>query len=223
MREGLDRRSFELDAAQAARIIFESIKQELKGGSCSVMLTGGRSAEALYRVWEESSDSPATLGNVSFYFGDERCVSPNHHESNFGMARRTLFSSDTQSRAQVYRMEADATDVGAAADQYGALLPEAIDVLLLSMGEDGHIASLFPYSSALHETRRRVVPITCHKPPYKRMTITPCVIHAARQVFVLAFGEKKRTMYELAICDPKNIDVIPARLALNRNWIFGEL
>lgn len=186
------------------------------------MLTGGRTAEQLYSAWSASPDYPANLNGVRFYYGDERCVSPDHPESNHGMAMRALFPGGKPERVQIDRIEADSEDVEAAADRYSALLPEAVDVLLLSIGEDGHIASLFPHSAALHETNRRVVPITGQKPPFQRLSITPSVIQSARQVFVMALGRKKRAVYEEALRDPTDIDTIPARLVLNRTWIFGD-
>lgn len=191
-------------------------------GSCSVMLTGGSSATHLYQAWARSPGHSANLSGVQFYFGDERCVSPDHPESNYGMVMSTLLPRVRPENMRVHRMEADSTDVEVAADRYTALLPDAIDVLLLSMGEDGHIASLFPHNAALHETHRRVVPVTGPKPPFQRLTITPSVIYAAHEVFVLAVGEKKRAVYEEALRDPTNIDAVPARLVLNRTWIFGD-
>lgn len=144
--------------------------------TCHVMLTGGRSAAELYRTWAVSSKHHLNLNGVQFYFGDERCMLPDYTQSNYGMAMRTLFPDGKPGGVHLDRIEADSSDEEAAADRYAALLPEVIDVLLLSMGEDGHIASLFPYSVALRETRRRVVPVTGPKPPFQRLTITPPVI-----------------------------------------------
>ena len=77
-------------------------------------------------------------------FGDERCVPPDHDESNYGMAMQTLFSHGVPIECSVFRMEADAIDIEAAEQRYADLLPDSIDVILLGVGEDGHIASLFP-------------------------------------------------------------------------------
>ena len=193
----------------------------LERGACDVMLTGGRSVERLYRAWAVLPDFRKLRG-VRFYFGDERCAPPDHPESNYGMAMSTLFATGASENIAIHRMEADSMDVEIAADHYAALLPESIDVLLLSMGDDGHIASLFPQSALLHETHRRVMPVTGPKPPFQRLTITPPVIQNAREVFVLALGEQKRAVYEEALRDPADIDGIPARLVLNRTWIFGD-
>jgi len=208
-------------------ILLEQIKSAYRrcisqNGTCHVMLTGGCSAASLYSAWAASMGSPDDLQDVQFYFGDERCVPPDDSESNYGMAVNRLFPDGIPQGVQLHRMEADSNDLVAAGDLYAALLPKAIDVLLLSIGEDGHIASLFPHSAALHETRRSVVPVTGSKAPYRRLTITPPVIQNARQVFVMALGEQKRAVYEEALRDPEDIDSIPARLVLERTWIIGD-
>jgi 6-phosphogluconolactonase len=184
------------------------------------MLTGGRTASTLYHFWSVSPAAFEALPSFTIYFSDERCVPPNHSESNYGMVMRTLFRTGIPANCTVHRIRADEVDLDAAAVHYSALLPESIDVLLLSVGEDGHIASLFPFNTALHESSRLVVPIRGPKPPFQRLTITPPVIQRARKVFVLAQGEQKRAAYEKVLQDPLNIDEIPARLALRAEWIF---
>lgn len=203
-----------------ARLVQEFVEAALRDrGKCSVLLTGGRSAEKLYMAWA-GLDAFGTLRGIDFYFGDERCVPPDHSESNYSMAIHALFSNKVPDCVRIHRMEGDSIDLNAAADRYAAILPDAIDVLLLSVGEDGHIASIFPHSIAFSESRRRVLPITGPKSPYRRLTITPPVIQCARKVFVMAFGEQKRAIYEEARRDPEDIDAIPARLVLDRTWIF---
>jgi 6-phosphogluconolactonase len=205
---------------KAAGLISDSIKSVLaEQGKCSVMLTGGRSAERLYKAWR---DLPAfqKMTGVSFYFGDERCVPPDHAESNYGMAKQTLFPHGASTGYSVFRMEADDTDQEAAAQRYADLLPDSIDVLLLGVGEDGHIASLFPNNASLQERKRRVIPITGPKPPFERLTITPQVITKARSVFVLATGSAKAAMLCTALTNPNDIATLPVRLTLGGTWLM---
>lgn len=208
---------------ETAQIIQDRISSVLAGkNQCSVMLTGGRSAERLYSIWAEL---PAFqhINNVQFYFGDERCVPPVHPESNYGMAMRTLFGKGVPSGCSVFRMEADDVNPGSAALRYESRLPEKIDVLLLGVGEDGHVASLFPGSSALQEKTRRVVPVIGTKPPFERITITPSVITQADVIFVLATGPVKAQVLTIALQDVENFDTIPARLALNNaTWLLDS-
>ena len=105
----------------------------------------------------------------------------------------------------MFRMEADATDQEAAALRYADLLPDLIDVLLLGVGEDGHIASLFHNNATLQERKRRVIPITGPKTPFERLTITPQVVTKARSVFVLATGSAKAAMLCAALNNPNDM------------------
>lgn len=183
------------------------------------MLTGGRSAESMYRTWAARPEF-GRLRNVQFYFSDERCVPPDHPESNYGLAMRTLFQHGVPYSCEVIRILAELPDHDAAATAYEAKLPERLDALLLSVGEDGHIASLFPHSSALLETRRRVVYVNTPKPPVERITVTPGVITQAHHVFVMALGQIKADLYKQAQIDPHNIASLPARLVLNATWFL---
>jgi len=191
-------------------------------GKCSIMLTGGHTASMLYDAWAKCLRNSADLENIEFFFGDERCVPADDPESNYCMAMERLFPAGVPNTVRIHRLEADSEDLERVANCYSTLLPEAIDILLLTVGMDGHVASLFPYSAALHETHRRVVSVTGPKPPYKRLTVTPAVILGAREVFVMALGRQKQNIYERALQNPGDIDSIPARLVLSKTWIFGD-
>lgn len=215
-------RQFEVTewAAQAAGLIQESINIVLlEHGQCSVMLTGGRSAERLYTAWAELPTFRQMTG-VRFYFGDERYVPSDHLESNYAMVMRSLFNRGVPNGCSVFRMEAEDSDREAAAQRYAHALPEKVDVLLLGVGEDGHIASLFPGSTALHEVSRRVLPVSGPKPPFERLTITPLVIAQARSVFVLAAGAAKAKVLSGALNGKSDIETLPARLVIGANWLM---
>jgi 6-phosphogluconolactonase len=188
-------------------------------GDCNVLLTGGRSAEKLYRAW---SASPGFLGmtGVRFYFGDERCVPPDHQDSNFGLVMRTLFDRGIPAGASLHRMEAELFDHELAARRYEAVLPHRLDVMLLGVGEDGHIASLFPDSPHLRENVRRIVPVTAPKLPYERLTITPVVITGTRTIFVLAPGKAKAELLSSIIGEDGSVAATPARLAIDATWLL---
>ena len=94
-------------------------------------------------------------------------------------------------------------------------MPEVVDVLLLGMGIDGHIASLFPNDPALMSSDRTVVPVSGPKPPYNRLTITPLVVQNARQTVLLATGKKKGSVLREAIDSPADFLSLPVRLALD--------
>jgi len=185
-----------------------------------VFLTGGNTARFFYSKIADSFVPSAALSHTNFYIGDERCVLPSHPDSNYSMIMRVLFGGRLPKNAFFHRMEAEAPDLDGASDRYSQIIPNSIDMMLLSMGEDGHIASLFPGSPALNETERKVMPVVGPKAPFQRLTITPPVIQSAKQVYVLAIGDEKRRKYEEALFDPEDISSIPARLVLDRTWIF---
>ena len=157
----------------------------------SLVLTGGTTAGAAY----EQLASPAwrarlDWSQVTLFFGDERRVPPDDETSCYRLAWETLISR-VEPRA-VERMRGEAPDADAEAERYAALLPERLDVTLLSMGEDGHCASLFPGSPQLAERERLCVTGLAPYPPFERITLTLPALNRSRLVLILALGERKR-------------------------------
>ena len=127
----------------ATKVISSAVKSYIKTkGECSLMLTGGNTVKKLYHHWFVSQ--PWDHRKIRYYFGDERCVTPEHQESNFGMVRKTLFPEGIPDNGKVMRMEGELSDRETAAKNYERMLPNSLDILLLSVGPDGHIVSLFP-------------------------------------------------------------------------------
>jgi 6-phosphogluconolactonase len=155
---------------------------------------------------------------VHIFFGDERAVPPDHADSNYRMAKESLLDRVAIPPAQVHRIQAESADREAAARAYEALLPDAIDVLVLGIGEDGHTASLFPGSAALRETERRVLPVVGPKPPPERLTITPPVVLSARHRIVLAAGSGKADAIARALDGPWDPEKTPIQLAKRGAW-----
>jgi 6-phosphogluconolactonase len=91
-----------------------------------------------------------------------------------------------------HRIGKETTDADEEADKYGDILPEHIDILILSVEHDGHIASLFPFSAVLHDKRKNTVHVTATKLPRKRLTITPMVIQSAGTVYLMAENAEKK-------------------------------
>jgi 6-phosphogluconolactonase len=184
----------------------------------TVMLTGGRSAERMMLAWAELPDF-AQIHNVDFFFGDERCVPPEHEESNFGLAMRTLFRFGIPKGCDVHRIEAESSDKDLVAERYAERLPDRIGLSLLGVGEDGHIASLFPGSAALQESRK-VVAVTGPKPPAERITITPAVIEQSESLVVLASGLGKRAPLRDVSQGTVSVEQCPARLVQHAIWLI---
>jgi len=189
-------------------------------GECTLMLAGGVTIQPIYCHWAKQAGFPHD--KVRYFFGDERCVPPDHADSNYGQTMQSLFPGGIPNDIGIHRMEGEDPDYDAAAKRYDAILPDVIEVLLFGMGEDGHIASLFPGDPALLESDRRVVPVIGPKPPPRRLTITPLVIAAARQVFLIAKGAAKGKVLAQALRQPEDVFSLPVRLAAKATWILDE-
>ncbi len=189
-------------------------------GSASLALAGGTTPRAAYEILGREADVP--WPQISIFFGDERCVDPDDPDSNYRMAREALLSRLSASPKSVERMRAELVDREAAARAYEAVLPEAIDVLVLGVGEDGHTASLFPNSPALGERDRTVVPVVGPKPPPNRLTFTPKVLNAARLVLVVAAGAGKADAVARALEAPLDIAACPSQLVRDAVWLMDH-
>ena len=202
--------------------IRSSVEARIKvRGHCAMMLTGGKTAEALYKHWVVSATW--NHSNLNYYFGDERCLPPENTESNYGMVMRSLFPMGLPEDCSIYRIRGEVSNYKAEASRYERILPETIDILLLSVGPDGHIASLFPGSASLsNDGADLVVPIVGPKHPSKRLTITPRVIQSARSIFVLAVGSEKGKVLAEALTKPDNIFDMPVRLTIGGTWLLDS-
>jgi 6-phosphogluconolactonase len=157
----------------------------------SLVLTGGTTAGAAYELlasaaWRER----LSWSQVTLYFGDERRVPPDDPGSSYLLVTETLLTGVTP--AAVERMRGEEPDGDAEAARYAALLPERFDVTLLSMGEDGHCASLFPGSPQLAERKLLCTTGLAPYAPYERITLTLPALDRSRLVLILALGERKR-------------------------------
>ena len=163
----------------------------LAGASGHVALTGGSTPRAAY---ERAAELREDWSGVDFWFTDERCVPPDHEHSNFGMADRALLSR--AEGATVHRMRGElGPEDGAAAyeNELGEFGPDALDLILLGVGPDAHICSLFPGDDALGERERLVVGVETPgmAPLVSRITLTLPVVNAAAQIVFLVTGEDK--------------------------------
>jgi 6-phosphogluconolactonase len=159
-----------------------------------VSLTGGSVAQAFFPAL---AAAPIDWNRIEWFWGDERAVPPNHPDSNYGLAAHTLFSQIAVAPERIHRMKAEADDLNHAARDYEEELtsiagrPPRVDLVLLGVGPDGHVCSLFPDHPALEERRRFVVPIVdSPKPPPRRLTLTLPAL-AGATVIVAAFGASK--------------------------------
>jgi 6-phosphogluconolactonase len=196
------------------------LRERIDEGARTVALSGGTTPERIYE--ELGRDAGLPWKALQFFFGDERCVAPDDKDSNYAMARRTLGAGGHLRLERLHRMEAERDDRDAAARAYERLLPAALDVVILGIGEDGHTASLFPGGAAVSEQFRHVLPIEATKPPPWRLTVTPPVIAAARAVLLLATGSGKADPVYRALVSGEPVTQVPSKLAATANatWVL---
>lgn len=208
-----------LAEAVAARLLVRLVDAQAARGEASVVLTGGRVAAAVYRAVAASpARDSVDWSRVDLWWGDERFVPAGHPDRNETQAREALAGLPLDPD-RVHPMPAadgpDGDDPDAAAARYADQLAAAggpaplpqFDVLLLGVGEDGHVASVFPEQPAARETRPVCGVRESPKPPPVRVTLTLPTINHAERVWVVAAGPDKAGPVELALsgADPARI------------------
>ena len=192
-------------AADAARLILAHAREVIaECGLFRLALSGGNTPRAVHaELARLGADLP--WNRVQITFGDERCVPPDHADSNFRMAKETLLDAVAIPAGNVFRIRGEIAPADAARAYEDKLAAFAArfgerryihDFVLLGLGEDGHTASLFPGSPALEETVRNVIPTTGPKPPPQRVTMTFPLLNAARHVAFLVTGAEKHALVE---------------------------
>jgi len=193
-------------AAEAERLILELRPR-------TWALAGGSTPRGLY---ERLVRADLPWPEIECFFGDERCVPPEHPASNFHMAQEALLAHVP---ATVHAMPGETCD----AEAYERLLRDRLgdaarfDLALLGLGEDGHTASLFPGDPALEERERLVVRV--ERPDFPRLTVTYPVLDAARVALFLVVGASKREALTHLL---EGGDIPAARVASERVLVVAD-
>lgn len=208
----------EAAAAHVAEVIRAAVARD---GVCRLALAGGSTPRLLHGVLATDPRFHAVpWGQVDVFWGDERTVPPDHAESNYRMAFETLISKVPIDPARVYRVLAEDPDHQRAAARYEDTLRATFtvdtrdiprfDLVLLGVGADGHTASLFPDSAAIHERQRLVVAAWSSAYQTWRITLTFPVLNAASQITFLVSGATKAAAVAAAIDPPADATAPPA-------------
>jgi 6-phosphogluconolactonase len=219
-------------AAEAADFIIEHAHKAFgERNEFRIALSGGNTPRPVYaRVAAIGRDLPWELVRITF--GDERCVPPDDPQSNFKMARETLFVPAAVPEKSIMRMRGE-IDPQVAAQEYEDHLDvlatrrgESIyrhDLILLGLGEDGHTASLFPDTAGLEETRRRVIANFVPKFNSWRLTFTFPLINHARYICFLVDATKHKDLIERVIDGDPNFPASRVNpTAGELTWILGQ-
>lgn len=202
-------------------------------GRFCVALSGGSTPRYLHRLLaSEAFSRRIDWAEVELYWGDERCVPPDHPDSNYRMARQTLIDLVPIPQTNVHRILAELDPQVAAAD-YERVLEAGFtaedsrfDLILLGMGGDGHTASLFPGSAALDVRDRLVVANYVEKLSAWRITFTALFINTAAHVVFMVTGEEKADALRAVLKGEHHPQKLPAQFIKPENgellWIVDE-
>ncbi len=188
-------------------------------GAAHLALSGGETPRRAYELLAQELDSVA---GIQVWFADERCVGPEDEQSNYRLVADTLLVAAGIAAAQVHRMEGELGPAEGAARYARALREHApladedalpvLDLIVLGIGPDGHVASLFPGAATLKADRRELcLGVTdSPKPPPQRITLSLDVLRAARRCLLLATGASKADAVSAMLAEPS--EHVPASL-----------
>jgi len=213
-------------ARRAAQYFLEMASEAVAGrGRARIAISGGSTPKATFALLADPNEPWRThmpWSDLELYWVDERCVPPDDNDSNFRMTREALLDHVPLHSDQIHRMEGE-LDPETAAARYESELRNSFrlegaesprfDLVALGMGPDGHTASLFPHTEAIHELSRLVV--ANHVPQQKdswRITLTWPVINHASSVFFLIAGADKASVLKEVLTGPRDPERLPSQL-----------
>ncbi|MBL8189402.1 MAG: 6-phosphogluconolactonase [Acidobacteria bacterium] len=210
------------ELAWAAASRFASLAEQsiAERGTFSVALSGGSTPKAMFsRLAQSPFAASLPWSEIQFFWGDERCVAPDHPDSNFRMTMETLLSKVAVSPEKIFRIPAEDDDHHRAAERYATTLRQTFnseapqfDLVFLGMGADGHTASLFPGTKALQATDQIVVANFVEKLNSWRITLTAKTINDARNVLFLVAGEDKAATLRDVLEGQYQPEIYPSQL-----------
>jgi 6-phosphogluconolactonase len=181
-------------------------------GAFYVALSGGSTPKTIFQMLT----SPTYAGRIDWskvhlFWSDERAVPPDHPDSNYHMALTAGLEKMAIPKSQIHRMQAE-KNIEAHALAYEALIKDRpFDLVMLGMGDDGHTASLFPYTKALAETQRLVVANYIEAKKTWRMTFTYRCINQAAHIAIYVIGAAKKHMLKEVLSSPNQFDRLPSQ------------
>lgn len=205
----------------AASLVVDRAAEAIAGrGLFTIALAGGSTPRPVYeRLASSELAGRIDWSRVHVFFGDERCVPPDDPQSNYRMASEAVLARVPIPETNIHRIRGEDPPELAAADAERSLrqlFAEAevpsLDLVLLGLGDDGHTASLFPGTAALRETSRLFVPQYVDKLRSWRVTFTPPLLNAARQVAFIVEGSGKAATLHAVTEGPFQPDVLPSQL-----------
>ncbi len=208
----------------AARYFVDTAVRNIeKKGSFSVALSGGSSPRKLYEILASTYANALDWQKVYFFFGDERYVPQDHADSNYLMAKKTLFTPLGIHPNHVYAVDTSLEPVAAAAaytqtiDTFFKGEKASFDLILLGLGDNSHTASLFPHTDILEDDSISVKSVFLPEEKVYRISFTFPLINQASRTAFLVYGKGKAEAVRHVIEDPINIAEYPAQLIIPSN------
>jgi 6-phosphogluconolactonase len=209
----------------AAEMMVSLALKKLKSKeSFAVALSGGSTPKNMFAILANDAALREQMpwDSVHFFWGDERHVAPDHADSNYRMTNEAMLSRVPVPPENIHRIRAENPDAGKAAEDYEQELRgffkleteqlPAFDCVFLGMGPDGHTASLFPGTKALHERKQLVVSNWVAKFQSFRITLTAPVLNNADTVIFLVSGEEKAEPLRVVLEGQKQTSRFPSQL-----------
>ncbi|MFN0087515.1 MAG: 6-phosphogluconolactonase [Blastocatellia bacterium] len=203
-------------------------------GRFTVALAGGSTPKAMFSLLAAPpfSDTLAWR-SIHLFWGDERCVPPDHPDSNYRMTRESLIDRVPLPPENIHPIPAEDPDPARAAERYSETIrlffaqdAPRFDLLFLGMGADGHTASLFPGTSALHVDDRIAAANYIEKFRAHRITLTARTINQANNILFLVAGADKAPALRAVLEGPRDIETWPSQLiapdAGTLSWMVDE-
>jgi 6-phosphogluconolactonase len=207
-----------LAQAAAARFIQEGNLAIQKRGRFTAALSGGSTPQMAYEILAAKDTSrQLDWSKIHLFWGDERCVPPEHPESNFRMANEVLLKHLPIPDTNIHRMEGE-NDPHLAAVNYQVILENIFgatprfDLICLGMGADGHTASLFPGQLDTQEIETWTAANYVEKVQSWRLTLTPAVINQARNIVFLVSGDNKADTLKQVLVGEYKPEVYPSQM-----------
>jgi 6-phosphogluconolactonase len=212
-------------ARRAAQYFLEMVSEAVGArGRARIAISGGSTPKATFALLADPNEPWRThmpWDNLDLYWVDERCVPPDDADSNYRMTREALLDHVPLRPEQIHRIEGE-LEPEAAAARYESELRNSFrlegaesprfDLVALGMGPDGHTASLFPHTEAIHELARLAVANHVENKDAWRVTLTWPVINHASSVFFLIAGEDKAQILSEVLTGPRDPERLPSQL-----------
>lgn len=220
--------SIEKLANHSADFLMKKIKENSSEEYVSIALSGGSTPKRIFKYIAENYADNIDWQKLKIFFGDERCVSPDHNDSNFKMVNEMLLGYVSIPSDNIFRIKGESEPV-VEAERYSEILKSNLplqnelpqfDIIMLGLGEDGHTASIFPNQRDKFHSNK-ICEVAIHpQTNQKRITISGAVINNAKLVVFIVTGEKKANIISEILSENNSSKIYPASLVSPKH---GEL